>query len=155
MLTSPKIREVPVHHEATETLSCQVQDLPSKLGRVYGEIQNWAAKHHLHVTAPFARYTLFTPNACTFEAGYILDRAVPSTEANIRVRDDGGYVALTAEHTGPFNTIGKAYDALEEFMHIHGYVSAGAPVEYYLSGPDAPPQEQKAEIVWPVVPNEA
>lgn len=79
-----------------------------------------------NAAAPFARYTLFTPNACTVEAGYILDRAVPSANQNIRVHDDGGYVALTAEHTGPFNTIGKAYEALEEFMHIHGDVSAGA-----------------------------
>lgn len=98
---------------------------------------------------------LFTPNACSVEAGYILDRAVPTADENIRVHDGGGYVTMTAVHTGPFSAIGKAYEALEELMHIHGYVSAGAPVEYYLSSPDAPPQQQRAEIVWPVVPNEA
>lgn len=40
-------------------------------------------------------------------------------------------------------------------MRIHGYASAGAPVEYYLTPPDTPPEQQRVEIVWPVVPNEA
>lgn len=153
MLTSPKIREIPVHHEATESIACTVQDLPVKLGRTYGEIENWADKHRVRVSAPFARYTFVSPSECTLEAGFILDRAVPGDE-RIRVRDNGGYIALAATHTGPFSSISRAYGALEEFMRIHGYASAGAPVEYYLTPPDVPPEEQKTEIVWPVVPNE-
>lgn len=153
MLTPPKIREIPLHHEVTEKIACTVQDLPVKLGRTYGEIQNWAAKHRVRVSAPFARYTFFSPSNCTLEAGFIADRIVPG-EGLIQVRDDGGYTALTATHLGPFSTISRAYESLEEFMRIHGYASAGAPVEYYLSSPDARPEEQKAEIVWPVIPNE-
>lgn len=155
MLTSPKVRDVPVHHEVTETVACTIQDLPAKLGRVYGEIENWAAKNRVHVTAPFARYTMFTPSSCTVEAGFIVDQPVESRDDNIRVQDGGGYIALAAKHHGPFSTIGQSYAALEEFMRIHGYVSAGAPVEYYLTGPDVAPEKQEAEIVWPVVPNEA
>lgn len=153
MLSSPKIRDVPVHHEVTESISCTVQDLPAKLGRTYGEIENWAAKNHLRLTAPFARYKFYSPSACTLEAGYIADRAAAGDE-RIQVHDDGGYTALTVMHAGPFSAISRAYGALEEFMRIHGYASAGAPVEYYLTPPDTPPQEQRAEIVWPVVPNE-
>lgn len=154
MLSSPKIREVPVHHEVTQSIACSMQDLPSKLGRTYGEIENWAAKHRVRISAPFARYRFFSPAACTLEAGYIVDRAVPGDE-HIRVQDDGGYVALTAVHVGPFSDISRAYESLEEFIRIHGYASAGAPVEFYLTPPDTPPERQKAEIVWPVIPNEA
>lgn len=154
MLSSPKIREIPVHHEVTESIACTMQDLPAKLGRTYGEIENWAAKRRVHISAPFARYRFFSPSACKLEAGYIVDRAVPG-DKRIQVRDDGGYTALTALHTGPFSGVSAAYEALEEYMRIHGYASAGAPMEYYLTPPDTPPEHQRAEIVWPVVPNEA
>lgn len=153
MLSSPKIREVPVHHEVTESIACTMQDLPSKLGRTYGEISNWAAKHRVQISAPFARYRFFSGTECKLEAGFIVDRPA-SGDDHIQVRDDGGYTALTALHTGPFSAISKAYGALEEFMRIHGYASAGAPVEYYLTPPDTPPEQQRTEIVWPVTPNE-
>lgn len=154
MLLSPKIRDIPVHHEVTESITCTAQDLPAKLGRTYGEIENWAVRQRVRISAPFARYRFFSTSACKLEAGYIVDRAVPGDE-HIRVRDDGGYTALTALHIGPFSAVSQAYKALEEFMRIHGYASAGPPVEYYLTPPDTPPEQQRAEIVWPVVPDEA
>lgn len=154
MLSAPKIRDIPVHHEVTENIVCTAQDLAAKLGRTYGEIENWAARKHVRISTPFARYRFFSTSACKLEAGYIVDRAVAG-DGHIQVRDGGGYTALTALHVGPFSAVSEAYEALEEFMRIHGYASAGAPVEYYLTPPDTPPAQQRAEIVWPVVPNEA
>ena len=153
MLSAPKIREVPAHHEAIENIACTTGDLPEKLNRAYGEIENWAADKRVRISAPFARYRFFSTSACRVEAGYIFEGNAAGDE-QIRVQDEGGYTALTAEHTGPYATISKAYEALEEFMRIHGYASAGAPVEYYLTPPETPPQAQRAEIVWPVIPNE-
>jgi effector-binding domain-containing protein len=56
---------------------------------------------------------------------------------------------------GPYSSLGQTHDALREYIRIHGYAAAGAPVEYYLSPPETPPTEQKTEVVWPVIPNEA
>jgi effector-binding domain-containing protein len=154
MLPSPRIREYPMHHELIENISCSPRDLPDTLGRTYGEIAMWAAQHGVRVSRPFARYTSFTPEACTLEAGYIVDRTVPVKDDRIRAKDDGGYVALSALHVGPYASLGKTHDALKEYIQIHGYAAAGAPVEYYLTPPDTPPDEQRTEVVWPVVPNE-
>lgn len=153
MLTTPKIREIPVHQEVTERIACTLPDLPAKLGRAYGEIENWAAKHRVHISAPFARYAFVSPSNCTLDAGFIAERPAAGSE-RIAVREGGGYTALVATHVGPFSAVSSAYTELEEFMKIHGYASAGAPVEFYLTPPDVPPQQQKTEIVWPVVPNE-
>lgn len=154
MLSEPKLREFPVQHEAVESITCSVQELPERLGRIYGEVAQWATRRGVHVSRPFARYTAFTADSCTLEAGFVVDRAVADNDGQVQQKDDGGYTAFTALHTGPYAWLGQAYDAMKEHIRIHGYVPAGAPLEYYLTPPDTPPQEQKTEIVWPVLVNE-
>lgn len=155
MLPSLRIREYPIHHELIEEINCRAQDLPDTLGRTFGEIAMWAAQHGVRVSRPFARYTAFTPESCSCEAGFIVDRNVPVEENHIRAKDAGGFIALSALHVGPYASLGQTHDALQEYIRVHGYAPAGAPIEYYLSPPETPPSEQKTEVVWPVVPNEA
>jgi effector-binding domain-containing protein len=155
MLPSLRIREYPIHHELVEHLHCRAEELPATLGRTYGEIATWAAQHGVRISRPFARYMDFTPEDCTLEAGFIVDRSVAVDGDRIRAKDEGGYIALSALHVGPYSSLGQTHDALREYIRIHGYAAAGAPVEYYLSPPETPPTEQKTEVVWPVIPNEA
>lgn len=154
MLPSLRIREYPIHHELVENITCSARELPAMLGRAYGEIATWAGQHGVRISKPFARYTNYTEEACTLEAGFITDRSVRVKSERIHAKDDGGYVALSTLHTGPYSTLGSAHDALKEYIRTHGYVPAGAPIEYYLTPPDTPPTDQKTEVVWPVVPNE-
>lgn len=154
MLESPRIREYPIHHELIENITCRARDLPEALGRTYGEIAMWAAQHGVRTSRPFARYMKFTPDDCTLEAGFIVDRDVPTEGGRIHAKDDGGYVAVSALHVGPYASLGETHNALKEYIRIHGYAEAGAPIEYYLTPPDTPPGEHKTEVVWPVIPNE-
>jgi effector-binding domain-containing protein len=52
-------------------------------------------------------------------------------------------------HTGPYDTLGEAYGAMQTWMGEHGYEAAGPPQEIYLSGPDEP-GPPVTEIRWPV-----
>ena len=154
MLSEPKLREFPVHHEAVESITCSARDLPQRLGRTYSEVAQWAARRGVHLSKPFARYTTFTADSCTLEAGFVVDRTVPDNDERVHQKDDGGYTAFTMLYVGPYTSLGKVYDAIKEQIHVHGYAASGPPIEYYLTTPDTPPQEQKTEIVWPVVVNE-
>lgn len=153
MVSAPNLREFPVHHEAVITVTCRTQELPQNLGRAFEEIAQWAARHGVHVSKPFARYTTFTADSCTLEAGFIVERNISVEDGRVH-QNDGGYTAFTMIFVGPYSSLGEAYDAIKEQIHVHGYAAAGAPVEYYLTTPETPPQEQKTEIVWPVVVNE-
>lgn len=155
MTSGLKLREFPVHHEAIESITCSAQELPQRLGRAYAEVAQWASRRGVHVSKPFARYTAFTSDFCTLEAGFIVDRAVTDTDNHVQQKDDGGYTAFTMVYTGPYTSLGEAYDTIKEQIRIHGYAAAGAPIEYYLTPPDTPLQKQRTEIVWPVVVNEA
>ncbi|MGZ5302001.1 MAG: GyrI-like domain-containing protein [Actinomycetota bacterium] len=49
---------------------------------------------------------------------------------------DGGRVACTV-HTGPYEEIGSAYDALTRWVQLHGERVIGPPREVYLNEPAA------------------
>lgn len=58
----------------------------------------------------------------------------------------GGKVAVTV-HRGAYDTIGKVYSALADWIASQGLTPVGAPREVYLSGPG---EEPVTELVWPV-----
>lgn len=56
----------------------------------------------------------------------------------------------TTLHRGPYETIARAYEALQHWIDEHGWVSAGPVREIYLSPPDVPPEKIETVIEWPV-----
>ena len=63
----------------------------------------------------------------------------------------GGTIAVTI-HAGPYDKLGDAYSAVQEWMNANGYKPNGAPWEAYLTDPgDHPnPADWKTEVCWPV-----
>ncbi|MEN8705273.1 MAG: GyrI-like domain-containing protein [Nocardioides marinisabuli] len=63
----------------------------------------------------------------------------------------GGEVAQVL-HTGPYDTLGETYAALEAWMREQGLAPAGPPWESYLSDPEAEPdpQQWRTLVCWPV-----
>lgn len=56
----------------------------------------------------------------------------------------------TLMHVGPYDTIGRTYEALSTWIGAHDLVAAGPPREVYLSEPSAPPAETRTIIEFPV-----
>ena len=60
----------------------------------------------------------------------------------------------TTVHLGPYDQLGQAYDALKEGAAAQGrkVEEAGIMWEEYWTGPEAPPEETRTVVFWPVVP---
>jgi AraC family transcriptional regulator len=62
----------------------------------------------------------------------------------------GGQVASTI-HKGPFEQVGRTYEALGAWLAVNGFEMTGPPEEVYLTEPDkVPPEEYLTEIRFPV-----
>lgn len=128
-----------------------MSELPQRLERAFSELSVWSAEHGALASQPFARYAEVTPEHCTLEAGFVVDRPLHSRNGVVRTKDAGGYLAMSLVYQGPYSAICEAYKALQNEIARRGYELAGAPVEYYLTPPEIPTLEHKTEIVWPVV----
>lgn len=85
---------------------------------------------------PFGRYVLHD-GAFDATVGFPVDGEVA---ASGRVTPDElpGGTAATTLHTGPYDQVGAAYDALTAWLPEHGLTASGVPWESYLDGPDVP-----------------
>ena len=61
---------------------------------------------------------------------------------------------VSTTHVGPYDTLGRAYDALKD-----GVVDLGRKVdessvmwEEYLDGPQVPPEQTRTLVHWPLLP---
>jgi effector-binding domain-containing protein len=53
-------------------------------------------------------------------------------------------------HTGPYDTVGAAYEELMRWIPAHDMAIAGAPREVYLSDPSTPPEQIRTVVEFPV-----
>lgn len=104
---------------------------------------------------PFAVYynEPFRPDDVDVELGLpIASDAEVSEAIGVHRRElPGGPVAYTT-HVGPYGTIGAAYEALFEWIRVHGHERVGPPREIYIVGPGqgAKPEELRTEIEVPI-----
>ena len=92
-----------------------------------------------------------------FDEEFDLVMGVP-TERLLHGRDNlepvvlPGGTAISTLHTGPFEQVSGAYQALMVWMQDHGHETAGDPLEQYLVGPGQTndPNAYRTEIVWPI-----
>jgi effector-binding domain-containing protein len=62
----------------------------------------------------------------------------------------GGMVAFVM-HKGPYQEMGPAYEAIDDFAKENGYKYAGPPREIYYNDPnEVPPSELLTEIQFPI-----
>ncbi|MBZ0286132.1 MAG: GyrI-like domain-containing protein, partial [Anaerolineae bacterium] len=53
-------------------------------------------------------------------------------------------------YTGPYDQCPPAYQELAQFVKDQGYEAGTVAYEWYLNGPETPPQDLKTDIVFPV-----
>ena len=55
-------------------------------------------------------------------------------------------------HTGPYDGLGEAHAAVEQFLAEEKLQKAGAPREIYVTDPgEVPdPKDWKTQVIWPV-----
>ncbi|HEY7563870.1 MAG TPA: GyrI-like domain-containing protein [Acidimicrobiia bacterium] len=111
------------------------------------------------VGAPYARYFQFGPDRADFEIGVPVSEPadLPPARANT---DEVGTSELPAGrtakliHHGAYDTLGKSYDALHEWIHSQGVDEGDGPWESYIDDPGQVEMSNvRTEIYWPVSGN--
>lgn len=122
------------------------EDLPEFLGKAFGEVMGALTEQgNIPAGPPFGRYRP-TETGFDVEAGFPCK--VPVT-ASGRVEPTvlPGTRATRVLHVGSYARVAEAYVAAESWMTDNGYVSAGAPWESYLDGPDV--AEPRTQVIHP------
>lgn len=97
------------------------------------------------VGPPFCRLDM-AGEEFELEVGFPVAEPIPPSGRVVPSSLPGGEVA-TVLHTGPYDQVPPAYFAIEAWLGEHGLVSAGAPWEAYLDGPEVP--EPRTIVSWP------
>lgn len=129
----------------------------SQIGRVIGvglgEAYGYLGARRVVATAePFVVYHgMPGPTDLPFEVELCvpIPREIePPTGWTCRTLPGGSFASVV--HIGSYDTIGAAYDILEDWVSTHGLTLAGPPREVYLSEPSTPAAEIRTVVEFPV-----
>lgn len=150
-ITKKTLEAQPVLYRSNQ---CEQAAIAKAMGESLPAVAHYATeKGFTMVGPPFSRYTSFSPELVSFDAGIpVAPGASGDAEKNITAGElCAGDVARTI-HKGPYDGLREAYAALEKWIAAEGLEMAGAPWEVYLTDPgELPnPEEWLTEILWPV-----
>lgn len=99
---------------------------------------------------PLARYFDMDPEAITFECAVPVPRPFTAS-GEVEPSTVGGGEAAYAVHVGPYDTIGRTWEALGAWLAAQGRTPAGPFWECYIDDPEeVDASELKTEIFVPV-----
>jgi effector-binding domain-containing protein len=104
---------------------------------------------------PYIRYFMFGPDQADIEIGIPVEEPLdiaPSGDERPAASELPGGRAARVLHTGPYDTLGQAYDALPEWIGGQGEAVGDGPWESYVDNPsEAEDMERvKTSVFWPV-----
>jgi effector-binding domain-containing protein len=152
--------EVTYAHESGRQLAvvsyeARPEDIGRKAGEAFGTVAAYLARIGVAVTGPAVSCYTMGPETFQVASGFVVSGPFEPGEGVEPYRLPEGEVATTT-HVGAYDQLGKAYDALREGVAAQGrrLVETGLMWEEYWSGPEAPPEETRTVIFWPVEPQE-
>lgn len=129
---------------------------PARITDAFGEVLPEVLAHVERAGArpdgpPFARYFDYSEDEADFEAGYPVAKPVAGEGRVAAGELPGGRAAVTT-HSGPYEGLTQAHDAVGEWVLAHGHDQAGPVWEVYELGPgDEPdPARWRTRVVWPL-----
>ena len=146
-----EIRTVEPRNTLTVRVSTPVGELPTLMGRVFGEVAAFMQRKGIPFAGmPFALYHNMDMNALDVEIGFPV-AGVVAGEGRIGASTIPGGRVAWAVHVGPYETIEQTYNALLAFAQERNLKVAEWMYESYLNGPDTtPPEELRTEICMPI-----
>jgi len=132
-------------------------EIAATIGSVLPAVFQYAQQRGFALSGhPFSRYSQTGPGMVTIEPGM----RISGRSGSASLSDAEGVVedvlpagpAATTIHAGAYDTLSQAYAALEVWIESHGYESAGAPWEDYITDPaeHPDPKDWKTEVLWPI-----
>jgi AraC family transcriptional regulator len=155
--------ELPVQPVLVMRRRVKLAEIGSALAEILPNVFKHAQQTGVAIAGqPFTRYLEWGPGLVTIEAGIpIVATGNDSHDGNSA--SDGSEIVLaclpagpvaTVTHSGPYEKLGEAHAAIQQWIEAQGLVAAGPPWETYTTDPaDYPdPQDWKTDVFWPVAP---
>jgi effector-binding domain-containing protein len=138
----------------TPTLSIRthtaVAGLPMLIGQSYRAIMQYLEELGEVIGGePFAIYYNMDMENLDVELGFPVIKPQPA-KGNIKPSTLPAGPAARTIFTGPYEDEGPAYEELNKFITDNGREATGVAMEYYLTGPETPPEKHQTRIVLPL-----
>ncbi|MBN1425218.1 GyrI-like domain-containing protein [Candidatus Fermentibacteria bacterium] len=146
-----ELREQPAQPTLAIRTRTSVQNLPQVIGKAFGDIAQYLAQLGQYPAgAPFAAYHNMDMQDLDVELGFPVPKDLPGKGEIKAGHIPGGKFGVVI-HTGPYDKIGPAYEALTKWIADKGYEVTGVAYEYYLNDPDeTKPEDLKTQVVFPL-----
>jgi len=132
--------------------TAKTEKISEVLGQLFGEVAGYLGTLGVQPAGPpFARYHTWEEDTFDMEAGFPVPAPVTGT-ARVKAGELPGGPLVSTWHIGSYDTIEKAYNALQAWADEHDRELAEGPWEVYWTDPNEVPNpaEWKTEVVWPV-----
>jgi effector-binding domain-containing protein len=142
--------DIPETHTLTIRTVTRVENLPQLIGQSYGSIMQYMGEVKEPVAhEPFVIYYNLDMQNLDVELGFPVSRELPANGEIKSSRLPAGPAARTT-FTGPYEKMAPAYEELGKFVTDTGREASGISIEYYLTGPETPMEQQVTRIVFPI-----
>lgn len=140
-------------HLAVVRYDARPEDIGRKAGEAFGAVAGYLARIGVAVTGPAVTCYDMGEDVFHVASGFVVEGPFEPGGGVEPFQLPEGEVATTT-HIGPYDQLGKAYDAVRESARAQGrdVEDAGMMWEEYWSGPEAPPEETRTVVFWPVKP---
>lgn len=148
MITVIEIVSIDPQHAVVVSDDVRQQDIGAFMGHAFGDVMAAMQQQGAHPTGmPFARYDM-RGDGFHVEAGFPCEAEFIPNAGVHAIELPGGTAARTT-YTGPYEGLGRAYQAVETWMSEEGVRPVSGPWESYLDGPEV--AEPRTVITWPCV----
>jgi effector-binding domain-containing protein len=148
-----EVKEIEAVKALTIRTTTPSGDVSATLGELYPKLMSCIIDNEVEMTGPpFAKYHSWDPEGDTeLEAGIPVDTEV-ECEEDIEFVELPACKVVTALHTGPYESLGPVYEAIQKYINEKGLKINGAVWEVYLTDPNAEPDPNKyqTQIYFPV-----
>jgi effector-binding domain-containing protein len=151
MKSKCEIERFPHRYTLSVRFRSSVGELPERFAAAYDAVTRLLSERGGKASGPpFAIYHAMDPQGLDVEAGVPVERPL-SGSGEVRAGELPGGRSATTVYTGPYRSIGVAYDALSTWVEAHGLQPNGDPCEFYLNDPSSTPAEQlQTKLVMPI-----
>lgn len=133
-------------------VQCRWIEIGETLAEILPEVWRYLRKHDVYPAGPpFTRYHGYSDNKVDLEGGMPVADALPG-EGRIAAGElPGGMVAMTT-HTGAYEDLPDAHEALQTWITTNGKKSLGPHWEIYVTDPGKEPDpfKRKTDLCWPI-----
>jgi effector-binding domain-containing protein len=143
-------------HLAVVRYDARPEDMGRKAGEAFGTVAAYLARIGVPVAGPAVSCYDMADYAGAGDvfhvaSGFVVEGPFEPGEGVEPIQLPEREV-VTTTHIGPYEELGKAYDALKQGAAGQGRQAeeAGLMWEEYWSGPEVPPAETRTVVFWPV-----